>query len=340
MVRRIVVKAIGGFEQLQVEEGPAAHEPKSKEVTVVVKACGLNFYDLYVRQGLSPEIQPPCTLGLECSGLVKAVGNEVTSVKVGDKVSVHCPKGGACVEEITVDEDSVILVPNHISFDKAASFTVNYLTAYFSLFHVGGLREGGAVLIHSAAGGVGWAATQLAKTVSNVTVFGTASPHKHELIRQNGVDYPISHDERYSDIVREHRKEGVSIVLDSLSGADFTHSQQLLEPLGKVVLIGARGMLGEETRSMWRILKTWWMTKDISPYTLIVNNCGVAGFNLNELRYTSLQTFRKGWKEVLQKILSNELSPRIDSVWTFNDIVDASKQIANRKNVGKVIIKP
>ncbi|XP_064111473.1 LOW QUALITY PROTEIN: synaptic vesicle membrane protein VAT-1 homolog [Macrobrachium nipponense] len=233
MVRRIVVKAVGGFDQLQVEEGPPAHSPKSKQVTVEIKACGLNFYDLYVQQGLSPEVQPPCTLGLECSGLVKAVGDEVTSVKVGNKVAVHCPKGGAFAEEITVDEDSVLLVPHHLSYDEAAAFTVNYLTAYFTLFYAGGLREGGAVLIHSAAGGVGWAATQLAKTVPNVTVFGRASSHKHGLITQNGVDYPISHDQNYSDIVLQHRKQGVSIVLDDLSGADFTVSQQLLEPLGK-----------------------------------------------------------------------------------------------------------
>lgn len=72
--------------------------------------------------------------------------------QVGDHVAVHCPKGGACAEQITVDCDSVLVVPSDISFEVAASFTVTYLTAHFTLFHLGGLREGGAVLIHSAAG--------------------------------------------------------------------------------------------------------------------------------------------------------------------------------------------
>ncbi|XP_045599351.2 synaptic vesicle membrane protein VAT-1 homolog [Procambarus clarkii] len=340
MARRIVVNAIGGYDQIKVEDGPLPPAPTENQVTVEVKACGLNFYDIYVRQGLNPEIRPPCTLGLECAGIVTAVGVNVGSVNVGDHVVAHCPKAGACAEQITVDEDSLMVVPNNMSFEVAASFTINYLTAYFSLFHLGGLRTGGAVLIHSAAGGVGWAATQLAKTVPGVCVFGTASIQKHEAISKNGVDYPIHHDQDYQKEVLRHRPQGVSIVLDSLSGVDFTKSQDLLEPLGKVVLIGARGMIASEHRSLWRIFKTWWTTKSVSPYTLIMNNHAVAGFHLSELGNKDPTTFRQGWKEVLEMINVGKLCACIDSVWNFDQIVEATKQIAERKNIGKVIIKP
>ncbi|XP_069996541.1 synaptic vesicle membrane protein VAT-1 homolog [Penaeus vannamei] len=340
MIRRVVAKGVGGLEQLEVEEGPAPAPPLKGQVTVLVKACGLNFYDIYVRHGLNPEIQPPCTLGLECAGVISAVAEDVQSVKVGDHVAVHCPQAGACTQQITVDEESVIVVPRDISFEVAASFTIAYQTAYFSLFHLGGLRPGGAVFIHSAAGGVGWAATQLAKTIPNVTVFGTASAHKHEAMQENGVDYAIHHGQDYEREILKVRPQGVSIVLDSLAGAEFTRSQNLLEPLGKVVLIGAKGMIEGEHRSLWCILKTWWNTKNVSPQSLIMKNHAVAGFHLTELRKRDSKAFRKGWMEVRDMIADGVLRPRIDSVWKFEEIVEASKQISERKNIGKVIIKP
>ncbi|XP_071546238.1 synaptic vesicle membrane protein VAT-1 homolog isoform X6 [Panulirus ornatus] len=302
MVRRIVVKGIGGYEQLKVEDAPPPAPPSANEVIVEVKACGLNFYDIYVRQGLSPDVQPPCTLGLECAGVVTAIGEKVTSVKIGDHVAVHCPRGGGFAEQISVNEDLLLVVPENMSFEVAASFTINYLTAYFSLFHLGGLRANGAVLIHSSAGGVGWAATQLSKTVPGVSVFGTASAHKHNAVVENGVDYPIHYDQ--------------------------------------VVLIGAREMVGTEYRSLWRLLRSWWSTKNVSPYSLIMSNRAVAGFNLNELRSKDPATFQQGWKEILEMITSGKLCPRIDSVWQFEQIVEASKQITDRKNIGKVIVKP
>nr|XP_053653541.1 synaptic vesicle membrane protein VAT-1 homolog [Cherax quadricarinatus] len=340
MVKRIVVKAIGGFDQLKVEDGPVPPAPTENQATVNVKACGLNFYDIYVRQGLNPETQPPCTLGLECAGVVTAVGTNVSTVKVGDRVVVHCPKGGACAEQIIVDEDSLMVIPDDMTFEMAASFTINYLTAYFSLFHLGGLRAGAAVLIHSAAGGVGWAATQLAKTIPGVYVFGTASLHKHGAISENGVDHPIHHDQDYQKEVLDQRPQGVSIVLDNLSGVDFTKSQELLEPLGKVVLIGARGMLGSEHRSLWCVFKTWWTTKNVSPYSLIMNNYAVAGFNLNELRKKDPAIFRQTWEKILEMIRVGKLQPCIDSVWQFDQIAEAYKQLVERKNIGKVIIRP
>ncbi|XP_050693425.1 synaptic vesicle membrane protein VAT-1 homolog isoform X2 [Eriocheir sinensis] len=329
-----------GRAPIQVEEGESTPDPLAHQVTVSVKACGLNFYDIYVRQGLSPYVQPPCTIGLECAGVVTAVGTEVTTVKAGDHVAVHCPTGGACAEQITVDCDSVLVVPDDMSFEVASSFTVTYLTAYFSIFHQGGLREGGAVLIHSAAGGVGWAATQLAKTVPGVTVFGTASQYKHQAIKKNGVDFPIHYDQDYEAEVLKQRPQGVSVVLDNLSGTDFTKSQNLLEPLGKVVLIGARSMVGKEHRNLWQLFKVWWTTKNISPYPLIMKNYGIAGFNLNELRDKNLVAFTRGWKEILDMITSKKLHPRVDSVWQFEDIVDAFKQMSERKNIGKVVVKP
>ncbi|KAG0727243.1 Synaptic vesicle membrane protein VAT-1 -like [Chionoecetes opilio] len=143
----------------------------------------------------------------------------------------------------------------------------------------------------------------------------------------------------------------------------------------QVVLIGARGMVGREGRSLWQLLKTWWHTKNVSPYSLIMNNHAIADessiagcgrearwlwggrgagggfsqastrrlkgcFNLNELRSKDLAEFTRGWKKILDLIVSKKLHPRIDSVWSFEDIIEASKQISERRNIGKVVIKP
>ncbi|MPC84144.1 Synaptic vesicle membrane protein VAT-1 [Portunus trituberculatus] len=190
------------------------------------------------------------------------------------------------------------------------------------------------------AGGVGWAATQLAKTVPRVTVFGTASQHKHQTIKENGVDFPIHYEQDYEIEILRQRPQGVSLVLDNLSGTDFTKSQNLLEPLGKVVLIGARSMVGKEHRSLWQVFKVWWDTKNVTPYSLVMNNHGIAGFNLNELRNKDPAEFTQGWKIILEMITTKKIQPKIDSVWKFDDIVEASRQITERKNIGKVIIKP
>ncbi|ROT69606.1 Synaptic vesicle membrane protein VAT-1-like protein [Penaeus vannamei] len=159
-------------------------------------------------------------------------------------------------------------------------------------------------------------------------------------MQENGVDYAIHHGQDYEREILKVRPQGVSIVLDSLAGAEFTRSQNLLEPLGKVVLIGAKGMIEGEHRSLWCILKTWWNTKNVSPQSLIMKNHAVAGFHLTELRKRDPKAFRKGWMEVRDMIADGVLRPRIDSVWKFEEIVEASKQISERKNIGKVIIKP
>lgn len=173
---------------------------------------------------------------------------------------VHTGKPGLQAEFVCVESSNCFIMPASMSFDEAAAFPVNYLTAYFCLFDIGSLRSNQTVVIPSAAGearylyggfklsivicptsigGVGWAATQLAKSVPDVRVIGLASPSKHEAIRANGVDVTIdSRDPCWDTAVKVACPQGVDIALDCTSGDNFRRTQLLVKDLGRAILIG------------------------------------------------------------------------------------------------------
>ncbi|XP_068605837.1 synaptic vesicle membrane protein VAT-1 homolog, partial [Brachionichthys hirsutus] len=247
--RALVLTGYGGYDKvkLQVKKGKPAL--KAGELLVRVKACGLNFADLMARQGLYDRLpSPPVTPGMECSGVVEAVGEEVTDRKVGDKVMV-LNRFGLWQEVAVAPASHTFLIPEGMSFEQAAAIPVNYITAFMMLFDFGNLRPNQSVLIHAAAGGVGIAATQLCKTVKDVTVFGTASASKHETISEGGVTHPI--DYRTKDYVEEVRKispKGLDVILDPLGGSDTHKAYNLLKPMGKLITYGAANMLAGQKK--------------------------------------------------------------------------------------------
>ncbi|CAG2180132.1 unnamed protein product, partial [Oppiella nova] len=182
-MRAVVLTGFGGVKTVKVLKRP---EPQLSEgeVLIRVKACGLNFPDLMLRQGVidnPPKAKVPFIMGFECAGEIEAVGEGVTGLRVGDRVSALC-ESKAWAELVTVNAKYVYKIPAKMSFEDAVALTLNYAVAYALLFNVGNLKSDQTVFIHSVGGGVGQALAQLAKTVGNVTVIGTASKHKHESI--------------------------------------------------------------------------------------------------------------------------------------------------------------
>ncbi len=144
------------------------------------------------RSGLYPDAPPPpCVVGYEVAGEVESVGAGVEEFAVGDRVLAGTQFEGYS-ELVTARTADVLPLPDSLSFEQGAAVPVNYATAWAGLVMMGGLREGDRVLIHAAAGGVGIAATQIARTIG-AEIFGTASPSKHEAIRAQGVDHPIDY---------------------------------------------------------------------------------------------------------------------------------------------------
>lgn len=337
--RSLVLSGYGGYDKvkLQVKKGKPAL--KAGEVLVRVKACGLNFADLLARQGLYDRLpSPPVTPGMECSGLIEAVGEEVSDRKVGDKVLVMS-RCGLWQEVAVVPSVNTFLMPEGMSFEEAAALPVNYVTAYMMLFDFGNLRPNQSILIHSAAGGVGIAATQLCQTVKDVTVFGTASAGKHEAISgAGGVTHPI--DYRTKDYVEEVRKispKGLDIVLDPLGGSDTHKAYNLLKPMGKLITYGAANMLAGQKKNLLAVAKTWYHQFSIHTLSLIQGNKSVCGFHLGYLDGET-ELITQAMSTVLELYVQGKIKPRIDSTFHLEQVGDAMRRMQERSNIGKVIL--
>ncbi|KAM7387317.1 hypothetical protein PAMA_009778 [Pampus argenteus] len=336
--RALVLTGYGGYDKvkLQVKKGKPAL--KAGEVLVRVKACGLNFPDLMARQGLYDRLpSPPVTPGMECSGVVEAVGEEVTDRKVGDKVMV-INRFGLWQEVAVVPAIHTFLIPDGMSFEEAAALPVNYISAYMMLFDFGNLRPNQSILVHAAAGGVGIAATQLCKTVKDVTVFGTASASKHETISEGGVTHPI--DYRTKDYVEEVRKispKGLDIILDPLGGSDTHKAYNLLKPMGKLITYGTANMLAGQKKNLLAVAKNWYHQFSIHTLSLIQGNKSVCGFHLGYLD-GEMELISQAMNTVLDLYQQGKIKPRIDSTWHLEQVGDAMRKMQERNNIGKVIL--
>ncbi|XP_005796735.1 synaptic vesicle membrane protein VAT-1 homolog [Xiphophorus maculatus] len=336
--RALVLTGYGGYDKvkLQVKKGKPAL--KAGEVLVRVKVCGLNFADLMARQGLYDRLpSPPVTPGMECSGVVEAVGEEVTDRKVGDKVMV-LNRFGLWQEVAVVPASHTFLIPDGMSFEEAAALPVNYITAYLMLFDFGNLRPNQSVLVHAAAGGVGIAATQLCKTVKDVTVFGTASASKHEAISQGGVTHAI--DYRTKDYVEEVRKispKGLDIILDPLGGSDTHKAYNLLKPMGKLITYGAANMLAGQRKNLIAVAKNWYHQFSIHTLSLIQGNKSVCGFHLGYLD-GEMELITQAMNTILDLYKQGKVKPRIDSTWHLEQVGDAMRKMQERNNIGKMIL--
>src|ERR671911_1768131 len=219
-VKALVITEHGPPDVLRVQERPDP-EPGPGEVRIRVRAAGVNFADLLGRVGLYPDApKPPCIVGYEVAGDIDALGDGVEGVEVGQRVMGACRFGGYAQLAVAA-QGAVLTLPDGWSYSEGAAMPVTYATAYAGLIRYGGLREGERVLIQAAAGGVGIAATQIAK-LAGAEVYGTASPEKHDAIRGFGVDNPV--DYRTHDVVDEVRRiagedHPLDMAFDAIGGA-------------------------------------------------------------------------------------------------------------------------
>ncbi|ESO87914.1 hypothetical protein LOTGIDRAFT_219806 [Lottia gigantea] len=338
-MKSIVLSGFGGIKMLKVQPNP---EPtvNEGEVLIRVKAGGLNFPDLMVRQGVIENApKTPIIMGFECSGVVEALGENTTGLNVGDRV-IGFSDYKCWADLVTIPASCVYKMPDKMSFHEGAAVPMNFITAYILLFDIGNLRKDQSILIHSIGGGVGTALSQLCKTVDNVTVFGTASNHKHENIKEN-VTHLYDHSTDYSQEVRKVYPQGVDIVLDCLCGDDTNKGISLLKPMGKYILYGSSNIVTGETKSFFSFAKSWWQVDKVSPIKLFDENKTIGGFQLRRLLQQGQHEYIRG---VMDKLLNlykeNKIKPTIDSVWAFEDVGEAMQKMHDRKNIGKLILDP
>jgi myxalamid-type polyketide synthase MxaB len=217
--------------------------PGVGEIELEVRAAGLNFRDVLNAMGLYPG--DPGALGGECSGVVVSVGSGIDSFAAGDEVVVMSP--GSCRKYLTVDVSCVARKPSGLSFEGAATIPVAFLTAYHALLNIAKLSRGDRVLIHSASGGVGMAAIQIARLVG-AEIHATASPGKWDALRSHGITHIYnSRTLEFADQILEATEgRGVEVVLNSLNGEFIEEGLRVLSRNGRFVEIGKRGVWSHE----------------------------------------------------------------------------------------------
>jgi len=313
----------GGADVLQVEDIPDP-SPGPAEVAIDVEAIGVNFIEIYQREGLYP-MPLPFTPGSEASGIVRALGDDVTELKLGDRVVSQSVKG-SYAQRAVVLADRAVRVPPSVTGKQAAAVFLQGLTAHYLATSTFPLEKGHRALIHAAAGGVGLLLCQIAKR-RGAFVIGTAStPEKRELACGAGADEVI--DYTTQDFAAETRRitsgAGVHVVYDSVGRTTFDKSLDCLVPRGMMVLFGqSSGPVPPMDPQILNRKGSLYLTRP----------------TLNTYVATRDELVERS-DEVLEWVASGELAVRIGGEFPLAQAADAQQALTGRQTTGKVLLIP
>jgi NADPH:quinone reductase-like Zn-dependent oxidoreductase len=286
------------------------------------------------RVGLYPDAPKlPAVVGYEVAGVVAAVGEGVGGFAAGDRVMAGTRFGGY-VDQLAVPAVDAIPLPDRLTFAQGAAVPVNYVTAWAGLIRFGALVPGERVLIHAAAGGVGIAATQIAKR-AGAEIYGTASPGKHEAIRGLGVDHTLD----YRSPGWHRGLPAMDLVLDAIGGASFRTSYDLLRPGGRLVAFGASAAMSGEKRNLLAAARAALRMPRFNLIKQMSDSKAVIGLNMLRLwdSYGTLAPFTGPLRELLD---DGTIEPVVAETFPFDRAAEAHRFLAERRNVGKVVLVP
>ena len=297
---------------------------KPNEVRVKVEAASVNFPDLLMTEGLyqyKPDI--PFTLGMESSGTVIEVGDDVKSFTIDDSVIVS-GKTGSFAEEIIAAEDLLRLKPDSLNWEQAASFTVAYLTAYVALVCRGNIERGESLLVHGAAGGVGLAAVDLGMHYGANIIATSASSSKREFLSSYGAHHVLP-DSGFKDKVKELTPyNGADIIYDPVGGDVFDESIRCIAWNGRLLVIGF----------------TSGRIPSIGANMPLIKGFSVVGVRGGEYGRRDPEMGKKNLEEIDKLASEGKLNPHIHKTYSLDNTVDALNELRNRTVIGKVCIKP
>ena len=241
-MKAIRVHQFGDPDVLKLEEVPTP-VVGPEQVLVKVHAIGVNPVETYQRSGSNPAIKLPWTPGMDATGVVEAVGSSVARVNVGDRVYTSDTLTGSYAEFALCERASVHRLPANLTFQQGAAINIPYATAYRALHHRARAQAGEVVLIHGASGGVGVAATQIARA-AGLTVIGTGGTEAgRQLVANQGAHHVVDHrDSGYLEqILQITGGRGVDIILEMLANVNLGKDLTVLAKFGRVIVIGSRG---------------------------------------------------------------------------------------------------
>jgi 8-amino-7-oxononanoate synthase len=324
---QLKISSYGILENLML--APASRRaPGRGEVELQVTAAGLNFRDVlnalgmlqaYLEQmGLSNAADVP--FGGECAGRVVAIGEGVEGLQIGDEV-IAANAIASMANFVTVPAQCVIAKPAHLSAAEAATISTAFLTAYYGLHHLAGMKAGDRVLIHAAAGGVGQAAVQLAQR-AGAQVFATASTGKWEFLKDMGVEHTFNSRtlDFATEILELTEGKGVDIVLNSLNGDFIPKNLEVLAPNGRFVEIGKLGIWDEAEIHAQR--------EDVTYFP----------FDLLEVSLKDPALFTAMLRDLMEAFELRQLQPLPHQVFPIEESVSAFRHMAQAKHKGKVVL--
>ena len=322
-MKAIQVSQTGGSEVLVPIDLPIP-KPKANEALVQIKAAGVNFIDVYLREGRYPA-QLPFVNGQEAAGVVTEIGSEVTAVKPGDRVA-YSSVTGSYAEYAAVPAMRLVKVPDELDFEQAAAAMLQGMTAHYLLYSSYKLQSGETALVHAAAGGVGLLLVQMAKIIG-ARVIGTAgTKDKAQLALDAGADDCIVYTE--ADFESETRRltdgKGVNVVYDGVGKATFDKDLNVLMPRGYLVLFG--GASGA-----------------VPPFDLIkLSQKGSLFITRPTLAHYTSTREELEWRanDVLQAIVKGDLKLRIHKRYPLSEAAQAHRDLEGRKTMGKLLLIP
>jgi synaptic vesicle membrane protein VAT-1 len=343
-LKKIVVYRAGSYEQLRLEEHPDA-SPGPGEVLVDVAAIGVSYADCVVRMGLYASAKEyvgwPITPGFEVAGTVAALGEGATSPAVGTRVLAVTRFGGYATR-LAVPAHQVFLLPAGVSLSQAAGFPAVFLTAWYALFELAHPRPGAALLVHSAAGGVGGALVQLGKLTGCRVVGVVGAAHKVEAARRLGADVVLDKSsEPLWPAASRAAPDGYDVVLDANGVATLSGSYRHLSPGGKLVVYGFHSMLPRQGgRPNW--LKLAWdfvRTPRFSPLRLTNENKSLLCFNLSYL-FPRADLLSEAMTQLLGWLEQGRIQPPSVKEYPLERAAEAHRALESGLTVGKLVLVP
>lgn len=321
-MKAIKISNYGDADVLQLTDSEPKPSPGPGQVLVKIHAAGVNFVDIYHRRGTYPH-KLPFVPGLEASGVVEEVGDEVMDFHAGDRVA-YTGHIGSYSEYTVIGVDRLIKLPKALSFEQGAAFPLQGMTAHYLIHDFHKLKKGDTVLIHAAAGGVGLMLVQWAKHLG-ATVIGTVSTEeKGAVAGEAGVDHVILYTKQ--DFVSETKRltggRGADLILDGVAKTTFPGDLEAVAMKGQVVIFGFASGPADP----------------IVPNGLMAKSITVSGGSLQNFIATREDLVRRS-KDVLSGIKQGWLKLRIDHVIPLAEAKKAHRLLEGRQSMGKIVLK-
>ena len=336
-MKAVMLRRNGGPDVLKTEE-VAEPRPGKGEVRVAVCFAGINYAEILSRKGIYGWVpKKPYIPGMECSGVIEEAGEGVSRSRIGERVMVGA-KYGSYAEKIVVPVINAVPVIDGYTYEEAASFLVNYMTAWVSLFKMARIERGEKVLVTAAAGGVGTAAVQLA-VHAGCEVYGMAgSPEKTELIRSLGAAGAFNYRDPgcFKNLIGV--TGGVDAAIEMVGGDVFRRSMDSLSPFGRVVVTGFASLdLNKWSPLSW--LRTWKDIPRADVAEMARRSISVMSSHLGYLLDREPEKMGQLYDELSGFVLEHGIRPVVNRIFDLEEARRAHEYIESRASCGKVLLK-